>query len=250
MLARVQTRIDNSRDLMSVTPVRVKNARSANTGSVVQLFNSSAHKSNQVNSSGDTFTYRVASAKTRQKNATRFSAYNAPSFVLDWIGSRALLTTDLEQLARWNDVSKDNIVEREVDAAELNVLEDSARIFTLEQALASIALSCSGGKLLPAMTTQKIFKLNRRPKIETFSSKSSHYRLNGILMRPQTLPVAARIGGVPVTDVVEFINAAYLCDWLETSDTLHSSRQSDNTPGRPWRSTIATIRKRLGIAAA
>ncbi len=111
------------------------------------------------------------------------------------------------------------------------------------------ALAVSNGRLFDSLSPTEFYRLNRWPDLKKLGQDPLHLKLTALLRRGGTISYFADFFKAPVEDVVDFINACWVLNYLEHQRKLdvlaEASEQKPSNASK--RSLFSKIRSRLGI---
>ena len=171
-----------------------------------------------------------------------------PDIFVDGI-NRCLATTaseaQLDQLVR---TPLDSITIDQLDPASFAVHSNDMNIQSLHNLLWLAGIKCSAGKILPGHSLDKPVKLRAWPNFTRNTFAAQHLKFAAILARQaMSLRQLAETTQLPLQEVVNFYNAAFVVDLIEFKDAAAAvqglaTRRDPEKPG-----LFAKIAKRLNI---
>lgn len=109
-------------------------------------------------------------------------------------------------------------------------------------------LDSSCGQLISGLSTNQTYRLRRWPDFKKLEHKPIHVRLTVFLSkRGGDINALARLSGIPVERVIDFVNACHALHYLEIQKEAVASPPPQNSANKSKLSLFGRIRARLGI---
>ena len=142
----------------------------------------------------------------------------------------------------------DNVQIEEIDVDRLAEYTGGLTAHELDIPLWEAVLDNSSGRLISGLSANQTYRLRRWPDFKKLDHKPIHVRLTVFLSkRGGDINALARLSGIPVDRVVDFVNACHALHYLEIQKESITPPPPQSTISKSKMNLFGRIRARLGI---
>lgn len=182
------------------------------------------------------------------KKVIRIQCGSYPDIFVDGLNQSLATTASIEAIREVIRTPASQLLIEDLETSSFAVHGNGMTISTLYNVLWAAAIECSHGRLLPGHSPDIPVKLRAWPNFTRNDFKLEHLRLAAVLARRAVpLRILAETTQVAYADVVDFYNAAYAADLIETCKTEQSVAESPKKTVPQWQSLFGKIARRLSF---
>lgn len=181
-------------------------------------------------------------------HAMRVSVGDVDLFVVDSAQNRCYLLADIERVYEACTSYEVEIRTQPETQQQIELPLRSTQLFSLESFRWNVGLNAFGGKLLPEIANWRGYQLNHWPNFGGLNHLPGvHPQLAAYLSAgPGTVDSISETLGLNKSEVIDFLNACYLCGWL--ANMVQTAKDNDeNKLSAGMGRVVVNIRRRLGV---
>lgn len=182
------------------------------------------------------------------KKVIRIRCDSRPDIFVDGLNQSLATTATMETIREVIRMPISQLLVEDLETSSFAVHGNGMTISTLHNVLWVAAIECSRGRLLPGHSPDIPVKLRAWPNFTRNDFKLEHLRLAAVLSR-RAVPLRklAEITQVAYEDIVDFYNAAYAADLVETCKTEQPEAAVSRKTVPQWQGLFGKIARRLSF---
>ncbi len=176
------------------------------------------------------------------------SSSGLPDIYIDGINNRFIIETHIDDIEKYIAVDFNTIEAKEINYEQLNKISQNMSVAALNGILWRCALACSNGKLLAGHSANTPVKLTSWPNFSRQGFKPDYFKLAAIMAKQYiSLNELSEQTQIPLEDIIDFYNATFAVDIIETQTTLSSKQKPVPIKNNKQQSILKKLAQRLGI---
>lgn len=191
---------------------------------------------------------RILLDAKENKKAVRIQCEPHPDIFVDGLNKSLATNAAMEAVREVVRTPVSQLLIEDLGRSGFALDTNGVNVSTLDNVLWMAAIECSRGRLLPGHSPNIPVKLRAWPNFTRNDFKLEHLRLAAVLARRAvSLRKLVEITRVAYEDIVDFYNAAYVTDLIETCETEQPGGAPVRKPVPQWQSLFGKIARRLSF---
>jgi len=188
------------------------------------------------------------------RSATKISSIGCPTLVINRANKTVHINGELDHLQIYKSIKKTQLAQQRLSNDASIQAEAGLTLYPAERAFWLLGSTLSSNELLLNLRRFRTFSLKRWPDFGKLPHTSTAIKLaSRLMMKPSSINDLMKSPAITQQDVIAFINACYLCNWLKPVDidmSYHPSitATSSTRTARP-QGLFSLLRAKLGIGA-